>query len=425
MVKEKNILIITTSGGNGHLQAARAQKTALLKENPEANICIKDLIVEWFLPPIGGFFAGMWNRAQKKGHTHLLELYSYLQIVFDWLAYPFVKKHLLRFLLEKEVDRIIDVQNLVTAGILQALSTYNQKTGKNIVLEKVVLEFSTAKTTGYFRSIKKLKPSVRKYLKLITQPPLVHPYVTEEEFWRETCALSLSDIIYRPPLIREAFLAYQNMSRNQEPLVLEIATSNHHERDIILKTASQGVLHCTATGDKLKLTIDPHVKVVTLMLGSQPARPATLRYVDHFISLSPRSRKPIALFVFCANQKDSSFIESICARVLVHPEYPKHLSIVPMSYQTEAVIAPLYHRSDATITRSGGVTAMELLVASKGQIWIHTEKPLERRSDQRLMKLFGMPCWEEGNAAYLSAKKGARLVCPDTFAHISEAFFTS
>ena len=53
--------------------------------------------------------------------------------------------------------------------------------------------------------------------------------------------------------------------------------------------------------------------------------------------------------------------------------FPMHLNIIPMCFQGDEVIAPLYYRSDATFTRSGGLTSMELLSVATGQIWIHSE----------------------------------------------------
>ena len=84
-----------------------------------------------------------------------------------------------------------------------------------------------------------------------------------------------------------------------------------------------------------------------------------------------------------------------------------------MCFQCDDVIASLYYRSDATFTRSGGLTAMELMSVAQGQIWIHSETRHGTINGESLGR--GMPIWERGNASYLQEKKGARFITPETF----------
>ena len=92
--------------------------------------------------------------------------------------------------------------------------------------------------------------------------------------------------------------------------------------------------------------------------------------------------------------------------------YPKNLTIVPMSFQQDDTLGPLFFRSDITCTRSGGQTAMELMCANRGRIWIHSESKKANPTEDEFLK--GIPAWESANAVYLQHLKNAKIVTPDT-----------
>jgi len=133
------------------------------------------------------------------------------------------------------------------------------------------------------------------------------------------------------------------------------------------------------------------------------------------------------VFVFCADQEKNqkNLFQGIYELVHSVKEYPKNLSVIPMSFQKEDVIAPLFYRTDISLTRSGGQTAMELMSVSKAQIWIHSEAKKQGSpiSDEDLLK--GIPGWEAGNACYLRDKLGAKIVTPHTFAEYIKPAVTS
>ncbi len=92
-----------------------------------------------------------------------------------------------------------------------------------------------------------------------------------------------------------------------------------------------------------------------------------------------------------------------------------------MCFQSDDVIATLYYRSDATFTRAGGLTAMELMSVAQGHIWIHSEIRHGNNDDEKLGR--GMPIWEKGNANYLQQKKGAQFITPETFIDRCHPYF--
>jgi hypothetical protein len=61
---------------------------------------------------------------------------------------------------------------------------------------------------------------------------------------------------------------------------------------------------------------------------------------------------------------------------LKNTEIPENLNIVPFTFQSDTELAPLRARSDATLTRSGGLTSMELLHLNRDEkrlTLIHSE----------------------------------------------------
>jgi hypothetical protein len=424
----QKVLIISSSGGSGHIQAARAKRAMLLKENPDCEIVETDLLKDLLGCGIGPLFVNMWNSSQKSGKTHLLELYGQIVVLFDLISFIPVYYRLLKLLVRGRFTQIVDVQPCATPAITRAVRAYHRISGIKLMIEKYVIEFPTERVVQYFKPIKLLTAIDRSYLSLVSLEPLTSEGQSPSDFWMKHCKLSMEQVVYTPPLIRESFYNYRDKKRDSEEFFnLPISVPNSIERLFIMQSLTHGPLQFAERKETIFFTLTPKFKVVTLMLGSQPAHKATLRYVDHFIKMSALSTDKICLFVFCSNQTkdDMPLIESICKRVINNPDHPKNLTVFPMPYQSDDVIAPLYHRSDATITRSGGVTSMELHSVSRGKIWIHTEKPLKNDSDSLLAKIWGMPSWEEGNAGYLKAKKGADLVCPDTFSTKWEPFFRS
>lgn len=64
-----NILIITSSGGGGHLQAAHAKRLELMRQSSHAQIIERDILIDWVNKHIGHLFTGMWNKAQTSGNV--------------------------------------------------------------------------------------------------------------------------------------------------------------------------------------------------------------------------------------------------------------------------------------------------------------------------------------------------------------------
>lgn len=422
----KKVLIITTSGGDGHHQVARAKTAELKRENPDIEIIQKDIHVDWAGWRMGSFFLHLWNSAQMKGRYRILQLFINLipmQEVMLWIPFFF---HSLRFLLKENVDHIIDTQPCGTSPIIKAMKCYSFFRKKPLTLEKILTELPTDKASHFFRSIRNLRPKERSLVKLVSGIPLTMPDQTQNAFWQTHCRLSDEDIAYEDFPLRRQFKLFHSRKREiDEAINVSIKINSPEELKLMKETLSLGKIRSEFENSLLRVNIPHDTLVYTLMLGSHPAQMATLKYVKHFIEFFRENETDRIghLFVFCSNPtpKKDTLLKKVHDLTLEEEEYPENLTIIPMSFQDDNVIAPLYYRSDGTITRSGGITSMELVTVSTGQIWIHTEADMnqfELETYQEKWHALGMPIWEWGNATYLKQKKGAKLITPHQFPHV-------
>lgn len=407
----KKLLIITSSGGGGLIQTANAKAQEVLVKNPGLQIVRRDLLKDWIWKPMGQYFINFWNKAQRRGNISAQMICVSGQFLVDIFLHPTIFFYALYTLFKEDVDHVIDTQPLGTSAIVKALRIYNRKRGKNVRLEKVLVDLPTKKATHFFRPIKKLSKKNRRVVQLTTIAPLLEEGETAEEFWQSTCGLSAKDINLEDVYVRQAFRQYKGKGRSGESLQISISTKNMEESRLMQKTFQRGSIQSKIKGNGIVFSIDPTDRMITILLGSQPAGEATLSYMKKFASFAKQFPKVTThLFVFCADHQEGehSLFRKIADAVSRIKEYPKKLSIIPFSFQSEDVIAPLFYRSDITCTRSGGQTAMELMCVSTGEIWIHSES--KKGEDV----LAGIPGWEAASALYLQKIRGAKILTPET-----------
>lgn len=416
----KKILLITSSGGGGLLQTANAKQQEFIAKNPDVQIVRKDLLNDWIWKPIGEFFINFWNKAQIRGSVSAQSLCVWGQFLVDLAFHPIVFFYALYTLFKEDVDHIIDTQPLCTSAIVRALRIYNHKRGKKVRLEKVLVDMPTKKATHFFRPIKKLSRENRKLVQLTTIAPLLEDGETEEEFWQSTCGLSAKEINLEDVYVRKAFQQFKNKGKATSPIRVAIRYKNAEEVRLMGKSYEKGPIQARVHPGEVEFMIQPKDRVMTVLLGSQPAKEATYQYAKKFASLAKEFPKiPHHIFVFCANHKEGEEtlfkrVSEIATRM---KNYPKNLSIIPFSFQNEDVIAPLFYRSDITCTRSGGQTAMELMCVSTGEMWVHSEA----KKGQDL--LLGIPGWEAASAVYLQKKRGAKIVTPDSVVNLAKSLY--
>ncbi len=416
MALERNVVILTSSGGGGLLQAANAKEQELRAKNPEISIARVDVLKDWMGKRFGEFCARKWNRAQIQGNVRELHFLIASQVCFDWMGWGYFFFRALHLFFREEVDLVIDTQPIATAPVLKALRIYNWWRRKEVVLQKVVVDLPTKAATHFFRSIRRLGAKDRSFLRLITIAPLLEEGETAEEFWQKTCRLSDKEICYEDVYVRQSFLKYKNQKRNKDPFSIHIRYKGEEELHLMKKSFCLGGPMATIEPGKVLFSIPPEAWVMTILLGSQPASGATFFYVKNLIEAVKTQeffQRLSFLFVFCAEHHSNlpTLFRTISDFIAGVKNYPPILTIIPFSFQKDDVIAPLFFRSDATCTRSGGQTAMELMCVSSGKICIHSEATCD--DEEALLQ--GIPGWEAANALYLKKFFNARIVTPQTF----------
>lgn len=418
-IEKKKLLIITSSGGGGLIQAANAKEQEVLAKDPHWVVVRRDTLKDW--DPIGEMFCmNFWNRAQQNGKLFHLWICVNLHFFWDYVLFPFVFVGALRTFVQEDVDRIIDTQCMATSAIVKALRLFNWWKKKEIRLEKVLADLPTKKATHFFRAIKRLSPKNRRLIRLISIAPLLEEGETEEEFWQETCGLSAKEVVCEEVYVRLAFRKYKGQPRPSSPVHIRMKTNGGQELELMKRAIGRGAIQAHLHDQEVEFKILPEDRVITVLLGSQPAKQATLNYVKHMTQIArdfPHIKNHV--FAFCGNhqEKEESLFQQVAAFAASLKDHPANLSIVPFSFQNESVIAPLFHRSDATCTRSGGQTAMELMCVGTGEIWVHSEA----KPGQDILK--GMPGWEAASASYLERLRGAKIVTTDTFIPHARALY--
>lgn len=428
-VAQESVLVLTSTGGSGHLQASQAKRKEIEQTDPHAKVYVEDIMNDWLGQSAGNFFSRKWNRAQRDGNLLKLALYCYGQTFADWLICIPVFISALRFLSMHDITRVIDTQNMGMSSLLKAIRLIRFLTGREISYEKVITDLPSASATHFFTPIKRLSKKDRALLNLVTVRPMVGEE-SEQAFWKRTCKLSIDKVRYEPLPVRPAFRK-ANLADPTVKTELSFSINHTNEPDLLKRAFAKGSVEAKFSKGTFSLTLNPEDKVCVLMLGANPHQQAFLDYVKQFILQVRKNHTPHRkdhLFLFCNEytEKTTSLMEKVVRLIETIEDYPSSLTIIPLSYQSDDQIAPLFHRSDATITRSGGLTSMEILTACHGKIWIHkgSYPDYYPKVLRRLKTLkYGMPVWEKGNAQYLSAKKGAEMISPESFMTVSSSYF--
>jgi hypothetical protein len=425
----KRILILTLTAGGGHIQAAKAKYLETKAAHPNGIILERDILFDWIWKYFGLFAKHLWGDAQARGNIFLLVCLSFALRLADFLFWVPFFLSALKTCLRYDIEKIIDTQPLGTSAIIKALRVIKWKTGKQISYEKVITDLPTIDAKHFFGGIKSLSSNDRPFLKVVTTKPILEFGETEEEFWKNNCNIPLSSIIYANFPLRPAF--FEKTTQPDEPFELNISILSPDDLHLTYKTVSYGSVPVKRAKNQICIPIEPNDKVALMMLGANPNPKAVLSYTSRFIKAlqnkSLPNRKDL-FFIFCSSQVSikPNIRKQILNLIQDTKNYPSQLTIVPISNQNDLIIAPLLKRSNATLTRSGGLTSMELLAVSQGKIWIHKE-PAPQKIPKFIprMETFkqGMPPWERGNARYLEIKKGAKIITPETFDEVSKDYF--
>ena len=422
--RKKKILILTSSGGGGHLQAALAKKLELIENNYQY-IIQKDVFLDFLGKPLGASFAGSWNFCQTHGKISSLYFFSMCSRLVDVLVSPTLMIHILYQLTKHDIDHVIDTQPNGTKVFLKSIRLISKIKRKKITYEKILTDMPTKGCIHYFKSFLKLHKNDKKHLIVVTTKPFLEKNQSEETFWLETTGLSLKNISYEKFPLRPSFATSKDVTK---PLTLQFNTYSPSHTHIICKCVSFGDTLFTRKKNNISFTFNEEI-LSLITLGSFPQKSLLIEYMKKFILQKKKyckDRKDI-LFILVGPQKTAlNFYHSIIHEIQKIKTYPKNLTIIPLSFQDDIALAPLYYKLDFIIAKSGGLTTMELIEAVKKNIYIH-DSPSPKFS--KILTFItrntfdGMPPWERGNANFIIARKKAQLINPECFCSITKEFF--
>ena len=420
-MRDPDILLITSSGGSGHLIAAKAIKEALeTAQNPRA-VMQQDVSEDWLGTLFGKIFISIWNTSQIKGWIFMQEIQSFIHPLFSIFLTPSIFFHCFRLLMNYDFERVIDNQVLGTKAILNAVRLYNWIKKKNLIIEKVLTDLPTDYTAHFFTEIKSLNRFERTSIEIYAQAPLLYGEMAEI-FWKRKTGLALSQIHIVSPPLRKAF--FSPPLDPKQAVEIPLCIENEVAKLRLIKASQIHRNPPIFEESRAKVLIQPKDLVFTIMLGSHPSKGALHDYIEGFFHLVKSKEGPIVhIFILSQTGKwiEKRLVDDLVSQIMSHPLAPKRLRFYPISRQDDTVVSKLFNRSNATITRASGITTMELIQSSLGDIWIHQETP---RSILGL-RHHGMVLWEYGNALYLNQKRGARFVSPQFFEQAFKPYFSS
>ncbi len=398
-IQKPCVLIITTMCGGGHLQAANALRNRIESENPDISVLQIDIFNDWLGRLVGGFLTQRWNAPLRRGHNFISLAYSYIGIpVADPLFFLPLFISALKTFLNHNIIQIIDTQPVGTAAISLALKISNRLKKQSLKIEKILTEIPTKRAIHFFHPLKLLPKKLKELIEL----HIVEPIPEESNFWNKYCGLNNNQIkIIKAPL-REAFFKIQEIE-NQ----FSFSFVSVEEKNQILKIAKIDSLISNENPLSVNLQLGTQWDATTIMLGSQPQTRTIQKYLDKLsnIARGNPSREYIIFVLGNSNINGWSQIKKIWEEKL---ETPSNFHPVLLSMQQHETVAQLLKFSDRTITRSGGLTSMELLKVRQSHALIHSD--ILKEGKPVLKK---MPPWEIGNAEILMQRIGAKIIHPD------------
>lgn len=405
------ILIFNNQAGGGHKTAVEAMTQQIKARGGTA--VTKDIFNDTLGKTIGGGLYSYWNGAMKSENLRKMNFALKIQPIGEFfMGIPAFFK-ITHMLLSGGIEAIINPQPAGLHAITKAthfanfINKYILRNKRQIMIYNVLTEMPTKDTHDFFYTYKRLSKCDHKICKLVTTMPLFEKKgQTEEEFWKKYTGFSIknNEVRYDEFPLRQPFLEMAKTSRDDIKTVsIQVKT------DLAKKSIENEGINFSSKGDKAILNIGENDSVHAIMLGSQAGVASTLHYVEDFIAVNKerKSTEKQFVFVFCGDhaKKDSLYAQvwNLIKKEKDKGNYPENVVIVPLEGQNAEQVAPIMRKCDSTITRSGGLTAMELYSVSDGQIFIHSR-------EEDLLK--GMPAWEAGNAHFLEDKKGAKVITP-------------
>jgi hypothetical protein len=381
--------------------------------------------------PMGKWMAGRWDKAQKNGDIPKLKhIFNMGLGHFDGLFYhpalQYINQVLRGMADQPHISppaHLLATEPLLTPSITKAVESIEEAGGD---LSKVHLYVTDLPSIGNgipfsFENIAlmvKKHPDRAKHLVLHS----VAPISGGAEAIAQSCQLDVSQVVIEPFLPVNPGFYDGTMPRPHTATQITLKAQVPEEEAFL-------------GGATKTFSIGANDIVVLVMLGSQPTIQAMHTYLKQAGSL-PQPPAGATTYVFFASgphKKDAfkelyaSLAKEATQMNTAQQTSGQHLYFVPFTGQPAQSIEA---RAEVTVTRSGGMTAGELLAlharGDNKQTLIHIEPvpglaamptdPSAKQAWEAEALDQGMLTWEADNARYLMAKVGAKLITPDFFA---------
>jgi hypothetical protein len=462
-------LILTSSGGGGHIAVADAEKSGLLQSGiPEEEIAVIDImglynkannhnrswIPRWHI--FGhDIFSGeanvqQWNEAQKKGGlkaVHTLEELIKLQWIAEAIQGSDIEKNLQEFIdSNPDLEQVIDTQALSTGNICRVVAKNNRNEAKpNLQYTKIMTEFFTQKAIHFLEPLSKVDKEDAKHLTVqVVNPLLIAKSDSKRAFFKRHGVGHIDFVERGTKPLRSAFL-----KENDNPSVYiqthadDEITGRLKEVDFMRAALPQAKYIVKGSGRAtcryLKFDKQTTDTLITLTLGSQSSV-AVLDYIDTFIKqvITSGIKPPERAMLCITTSKNDGSQNTMYAKARLHLdkrlreleasgiEWPESASVIPLAFQDAKSMASLFKQSDVLIARAGGISSMEAEetygVNPNRKVYIHTEAAPQNPTifpsanfDAAYNSLLeGTVHWEGGNAQYLMKNIDASLASAET-----------
>jgi|GEM_PF-3062216 len=383
-------IVIDSDGGGGHIAVANAvekewnessrkgcaphttRRINFLKENQEFPVIGSVKLP--FIGNLGEYSAQRWNEAQKRGDIAELEATANLRWISDIIFYPIAFKKFTEYLrsMDQEPERIVCTQALCIDAIAQAILVVNREKNWNMRLQVHMTDLPTKRAEHFFKSLNSIgnNPALTKIVTLYAPcRPKCRDGQTEKSFWKKH--VGKIRVIYTKKLpIRKAFFEHQ--CTIGEHVELRIKVHNDHEKQILnLGMSSEH----NVSDKKATINIGSEDKVATIMLGSQPPGASVNGYIDAFLQaalkeaeFAPESLNKHYLFVYCGKPDSETESNELLAKVETRLRsyqssggLPENFKIIPFTHQDDDTLAPLLHRSNVLVQKTGGSSCFEAM----------------------------------------------------------------
>ncbi|MEM8629291.1 MAG: hypothetical protein AAGF04_04405 [Chlamydiota bacterium] len=414
------VVIITSSAGGGHITGAEAVRKQMQRECLEGEsfkFVMVDLLEDWLPGFMGKYFARRWNLAQIRGNVASLHWMANRQRFIDALLFLSVYYSCSRMLRTLRPDRFVDTQPLATGAIMRAICRYNatfrRHREKELCLEKVMTDPPTQGATHFLSRIRRLTDSQRSLVRVMSIRPLLKNGESNADFWKKRAGLDESQVKIVDHFAREEFFPYIKCQEKISQLFFALDL----DQVAYLSKALQGSAQYSFQKTGVSLTLKNTDLLFLFLLGTNPPEKALIAYLSSLAEVCSHSNRTVHAVICCG-----SALNLPTEILTTFASLPSSLYLLPLPMQKAEFLAPLMHRSDLRVTKSGGSTTMELLATVRaraekgegGEIWIHSEEK----------QISGIAAWEKDNAAYLQqAIKQTKLVTPETCSLFLEDFF--